>query len=184
MMNLQTHRHGEKGVTLIEMLIVIGIIGLISLVSVPAFMSYRQSSRIKSSLRQMTSEIRGTRQRAITRARPVKIAYTEGLASHEYRVFDGSLASPPVWTQVGSERRVDGFVYFDTSSTFVDDQPGFADADSYIDVVFRPDGTVVLPTGVTSAGVILRTSANIPYNQYTITVNPAGTLSTTRSRFN
>ncbi|MFN2441498.1 MAG: GspH/FimT family pseudopilin [Thermoanaerobaculia bacterium] len=176
----------QAGVTLIEMLVVLGIIGMISVVSVPAFMSYYQSSKVKSSMRQFTNDMRAARQRAVTRARPVKVSFETGTTARAYRIFDGTVGTAPVWTVVGTPRVMSETVYLD-SATFEDrDDP----ADGFFDIIFRPNGAIQeadFPTetegGKVVTKVTLRTESEVPYNEYKIYFERTGRMSVKQSSF-
>jgi prepilin-type N-terminal cleavage/methylation domain-containing protein len=176
----------QAGVSLIEMIVVLAIIGAISLVSVPAFMTYYQSAKVKSSMRQFTNDVRAARQRAVTRARPVKMSFETGDTARSYRISDGTVGAAPTWTFVGSPRRMADTVFIH-SATFVDkDTP----ADGFVDIIFRPNGTIAdvdFPTE-TEAGkqvtkVSLRTETKVPYNEYKIYFERTGRMTVQRSSF-
>lgn len=181
----------QQGYSLAELLIVVAIVGLISLVGVPAFISYFNSMRVNTALREFTTEIRGARQRAVARNRPVKVSLQTGAGERTYRIYDGStdLSS---WTLIGGDRELPEYVYLH-QTTF---QDGDTTADGWSDMVFRPNGTVGalngtsitnLPTeqdnGVQRTRVVVRTDTKVPYNQFMIYFEPSGRLSSTRSNF-
>ena len=169
----------QSGVSLIEMLVVLAIIGVISLVSVPAFMSFYQSSKVKSSMRQFTNDVRAARQRAVTRARPVKLTFATGATARTYQIADGTVGAAPVWTLVGTTRRMNDTVYIH-STTFVDkDDP----TDGLVDIIFQPNGTIATPDfpdetegGKKVTKVSLRTEVQVPYNEYKIYFERTGRM--------
>ena len=181
----------QRGYSLPELLIVVAIVGLISLVGVPAFIKYFQSMRINSSLREFTSELRGARQRAVARNRPVKFSFTTGAPARQYAMFDGSV-DLATWTPTVTGRELEENVYFH-DATFED---GDTTPDGMADIVFRPNGSIAalddtdaiaMPTenegGQLVTKIIMRTNADIPFNQYTIYFDASGRVTTTRSRF-
>lgn len=174
----------QAGVSLIEMLVVLAIIGVISLVSVPAFMSFYQSAKVKSSMRQFTNDVRAARQRAVTRARPVKLSFATGTTARTYRIADGTVGATPTWTFVGTPRRMEDTVYIH-SATFVDkDNP----VDGFVDIIFRPNGTIADLPAETEAGkqvtkVSLRTETQVPYNEYKIYFERTGRMTVQKSSF-
>ena len=177
------NRHNQLGYSLAELLVVVAIIGLISLVSVPAFMAYRETAKIKGSLRQLTGELRNARQRAITKNRPVMISLEPTNKATLYRTYDGNSAGTS-WTRYGNDRRLDKAIYV-SSTTFEDDELG----DTLRDIVFRTDGTISpLPTE-TEAGkevtkLVMRIDYNrIAFNQYTIYFETTGRLRAVGSKF-
>jgi type II secretion system protein H len=176
----------QAGVTLIEMLVVLAIIGAISLVSVPAFMTFYQSGKVKSSMRQFTNDVRAARQRAVTRARPVKLSFTTGETARSYRISDGTVGAAPTWTFVGTPRSMADTVYIH-STTFIDrDDP----ADGFVDIIFQPNGTIATPDfpdetegGKKVTKVSLRTETRIPYNEYKIYFERTGRMTVQKSSF-
>lgn len=179
----------QKGYSLPELLIVVAIVGLISLVGVPAFMSYFNTMRINSALRAFTSDVRGARQRAVTRNRPVKFSFEVGADKRAYRIFDGTTTAPPAWTPLGGNRELPEYVYLN-STTFPDED---SPADGWRDIIFQPNGTItrqdgsLMPTetigGAQVTRVVMRTNMNAPFNEYIINFRQSGQLSSTRSKF-
>lgn len=83
-------------------------------------------------------------------------------------------------------RQTDDIVYFDNSSTAtdVDDISGEPVVDGENDIIFRSNGTVLFtPNTVTERTIVLRAMANIPFNEYTVTLRTTGNLTTARTRF-
>lgn len=182
-------RQAEQGYSLIELLVVVGMIGILSIVSVPAFMQYRQSARIKTSMTQMTSELRSARQRAITKNRPVKFSIKTTDLSAPYQLFDGNLAGT-VWTPLGKQKTLDPAIWIE-SSTFLDkDSP----TDGFRDIVFLPDGTLAAgdlgdaPTEDEGAKkvtkVVIRIQeTKIAFNQYSVYFQNNGTINVVGSKY-
>src|SRR5437868_15143302 len=71
-------KSAQAGYTLAEVLTVVAIVGILSLVTVPAFMNFRTSNKVKSSVRTFTTELRRTRQLAITNGRESKLSFATG----------------------------------------------------------------------------------------------------------
>ncbi len=65
----------KKGVTLLEMIIVISIIIIITAASVPSFMKFTSTARLRAAARDITTALRSARRYAITTrvARAVKV---------------------------------------------------------------------------------------------------------------
>jgi prepilin-type N-terminal cleavage/methylation domain-containing protein len=178
-------RTAQRGYSISELLVVVAIIGTISLVSVPAFMQYREASKIKASVAQLTNDLRATRFRAIERNRPVKLSFTPTATGTEYQRYDGNMAAT-TWTANGTPKRLDGAIWVE-STTFVDED---ATKDGRNDIVFQQDGTI--PTAFfhtkTEAGkevatVVLRTKAKIARNQYTLYLQPNGSVQSIGSQY-
>ena len=189
----------QSGYSLPEMLIVLAIIGIVSLVTVPAFINLQRSGKIKTSVREFNTSLRAARQRAVTTNMQTKVGFETGSRAkittclnipapcqRRYTLYErpnptSTVPNPP-WTRVDSAarpRQTDEIVYFDDSSTMDDVEP-----DDERDIIFRSNGTVLFtPNTVTERTIVLRAMADIPLNQYTVTLRTTGSLTTVRSRF-
>ena len=177
-------QNAQHGYSLAELLVVVAIIGMISLVSVPAFMQYRESTKMKASMRQITNELRSARHRAIERNRPVKFSFREGVDAAEYRRYDGNTGGT-TWALNAGPKYVENVVRID-SSTFAD----LGTADGLKDIIFLPDGTVqdwatytATESGTKVSKIVMRTKSKIPTNQYTIYFQPNGSVRAVGSKF-
>jgi prepilin-type N-terminal cleavage/methylation domain-containing protein len=182
----------QAGYTLTEMLVVIAIIGMLALVMVPNFMTFYQSNKMKASMRNLTTDLRSTRQLAISRGDEAMLTYGVGSAARSYDIWLGDRPFNSVnWTrQTGpgsnppkQTKFLDDVVFFpsgNTLQTFTDvldcssNTNCAAGADTKIDVIFRPDGSAELPSGNTSAIITIQTLQNIPKPIYTVTISPSG----------
>ena len=171
----------QSGYTLIEMLIVIGIIGIISLVTVPNFVAYHRTGKIKNAMRTVTSDLRDTRQLAITRNTRTKFSFQIGgspsTATRSYAQFEertNPTTGAKTWSRFGG-REMDPAVYF-SSTGFAD-----TDADSLNDVIFLPNGTVAnIPTGSNLPRVQIKTDQQIPRPIYNVNIRVSGQLQVDR----
>lgn len=187
----QTMR-SQAGYSLAEMLTVVAIIGVLALVMIPNFMTFYQSNKIKSSMRNFTTDLRSVRQLSITQGKQAMITYGTGTTARTYDWWLGDKAfASTTWTrQTGpgllrSTKAMDSVVYFPanagpTPQTFTDTldcSSGtncVAGTDTLIDVIFFPDGHVQLPALATSATITIKTDMNVPKPQYAITISPSG----------
>ena len=181
----------ESGYSLPEMLTVIAIVGALALVSVPAFLTFMQSNKMKSSIRSLTSDLRSARQRSIAQGQQVMVSFATGSNARRYDIYQGDRPfSSTSWNQsrlpenLKYPRRLDDIIYFpanaaSTPQTFTDvvncsSIPCVAGTDSRIDVIFFPDGRVSLPAGLTVGTITVKTDRRIPKGQYAITLSPSG----------
>lgn len=183
---------GEYGYSLAEALVVLAIIGIISLVSVPNFMQFMRAGKIKSAVRQFSSDLRGVRQLAVARNVRTKLSFDIVNTDPNlppgrrwtYRIYqqrpNGTwlpVTMDARGVQTNPTRDLEESVWF-VDSDFadipgdVDDITDDAAADR--DIVFFPNGTVANSSGNNS--VLLRTHYDVPAYQYTITISPAGAI--------
>lgn len=161
----------EHGYSLAEILVVVAIIGTMSLVAVPSFIQMYQSSRLKTGLRQFTSDLRGARQTAVTEYRWVKIDFEGGATPTRYWIRKSSDLGL-TWDEPPVERELIEPITIE-STTFEDG----ADDEDYPEIIFRNNGTVAnIPAGEASRNVVLKTPAEIAKPVITITINPTGKI--------
>ena len=182
------HRR-QSGYSLAEMLTVIAIIGTLALVTIPAFMSYMQSNKIKTSVRQISGDLRAARARAIGQGQQVMVTFLPGSGKRSYDIYQGNQPfNSTAWSRPTSPealkntRLLEDTIYFPTGSglqTFEDvvdcsSAPCVAGTDSKLDVIFFPDGRVQMPTGLTVGTLTIKTDQKIQKPVYTITISPSG----------
>ena len=162
---VQSH---SRGYSLTEMLVVVAIIGVMSLVSVPAFMRFYWSNKMKTSLRQFTTEVRSARQRAITQNRPTMLSYDIGTTSRQFQTYEGTVQADGsiVWAPLSNRMAtMDDIIYFGrpVDCIFGNDIE-MADTTGWNDIVFRPNGTIQnVPGPPCAAGKVrLQTDYRIP----------------------
>lgn len=162
----------QSGFSLVEMLVVIAIIGIVSLVTVPNFIALRRSSMMKNSMRNFMADIRGSRQRGVTRNEQTKLVFTNGSSTtgRQYTLWEYNRTAA-AWQQVGGPKQFEQFCYISTET----DIPT-PDSGTTYEIGFRPDGTAILPAGIFKGKVLMKTDANIPSNKYTVCVYYTGTI--------
>ncbi|HUF10913.1 MAG TPA: prepilin-type N-terminal cleavage/methylation domain-containing protein [Rhodothermales bacterium] len=168
--NREPSSRGQAGYSLIELLVVIAIIGIVSLVTVPNFMSMYQSSRLKSSVRQFTSDLRGARQRAVTQYQWVKVDVDPASSPARYEISVstdlGTTWSTPVVREVLEPITID-------SVTNRVDGP---DANLLPEIIFRNNGTVVTVADGLSPGVTFKTPAKVGQPTIAVRISPMGNI--------
>jgi prepilin-type N-terminal cleavage/methylation domain-containing protein len=155
-------QQSSRGFSLVELLTVVAIIGVMSLVGVPAFMNYQRSANFKTSMRQFTSDIRASRQRAVSSSTQIMVGNmrNEGTAPETYGVYE----------ILESRDRGATFTLLQTKQlTKRSEFSGTPD-----DIIFLPNGTVDLAGGTYSTDVTLTSLDTISKPSYTITVTVTG----------
>lgn len=194
----------DAGYSIAEMLAVVAIIGMLTLVTVPAFLTFRNSNKMRSSVRQFTTDIRSARQRAITRSHQVLMTYevtASGAPAASYKrryvFYEGNLSNnSTTWTPV--DRTLSGIansaavytlsdiVYFPantpaTLQSFDDTLNCTAGGcsngtDNRPELIFFPDGHARMPSGAQLGQITIKTDAGVPTKQYAIQVSPSGSI--------
>ena len=145
------HRRSQSsgGYSLIEMLVVVAIVGIMSMVSVPMFMNFVRSNKMKSTMRQFMSDLRVSRQRAITENHPTMISFKPGPNLRDYIDFDGTVGAGGVVTYTLARRNprkiLDNITYFPTSpDVCIFGNPITVPAETvdFNDIIFMPNGTI------------------------------------------
>ena len=160
---MSTRARFQRGYSLAELLTVMAIVGVLSLVTVPAFMNYSKTARLKNSLRQVSSDVRAARQRAVTSTRFVRLTVTNvSPAPGKYELEESIDRGATYYTIPGTEKQLQQYNYFGAAGS----------------VTFRPNGTLVLPPGDTETSLVVKSDDTTVKNTYTITVNLSGKVST------
>ena len=82
----------NKGVTLIELMIVIGIIGILSSVSLYSWLGYQNNVNLKTAAGEVMSDIASCKQRAISEGVQYCMQFTDG--SPNYSINASSCSAP------------------------------------------------------------------------------------------
>ena len=168
-------RLSERGVTMIEMVVVLALISIMALVTVPNFISLYQSSRVKATARSMISDVRNARQLAIANNTRTRITFKLGTNIHQYELFrerKDRLTGVSTWDSV-KWGDLGSVVYFQ-SSTFESPVSG----SGWKDIIFRPNGTLD-PDCIPDAEpwqVTLKTEQNISKQTYRLEFTATGNV--------
>lgn len=76
---------GHQGFTLMEMMIVVVVIGVIAAMAVPSFLSYLPKLRVKTTAREIVSQLRLARSKSVAERRPYGVHFN--VAQNVFTVF-------------------------------------------------------------------------------------------------
>lgn len=189
---LHKRSRSSGGYSLVEMLVVVAIIGVMSMVSVPMFMNFVRSNKMKSTMRQFMTDLRTSRQRAITENHPTMISFRPGPNLREYIDFDGTVGAGGAVTYTLARRNprksLEDITYFPASvdpCVFADVITAPAETNGWNDIIFMPNGMIgnvpgtpcTAPLGQMTVGkAFITTDYNVPKKLYTIEGHPTGTV--------
>jgi prepilin-type N-terminal cleavage/methylation domain-containing protein len=200
----------QKGMSLVELLVVVGMIGVIALVTVPAMLQLMPQYRIRSAASELSAALRYARQKALGTRVPWKVSFDSTKERYAYAqyigttVTDAGLATTANWQNMKRDGLKAGTSYGDlywmrfstvdlntsTTNAFKD-----SDCDGYKEVIFLRDGSVkALANGggcgggsvlsfISSPTVVLRVDNNwVKYNRYYIAIASNGRVSVTPAK--
>ena len=124
----------RKGVTLMEILVVLVIMGMLSLIAMPTFFSFTKNTRLKGAARVISSALRNARSYAITQ----RINYAVAIYLTENAVSVYETPDSVKRINVSNTEIID--IRSDKSIT------GTSYTDAYIEFIFKPDGTTTNST--------------------------------------
>jgi prepilin-type N-terminal cleavage/methylation domain-containing protein len=114
----------QKGFTLIELIIVMGIMGILATIAAPHFQNYIGNQNLKTAARGITSDFFATREKALSENVRYRITFDQ--ASNSYTIARGTAAGAPyvdqqtkLMTSYASYIKVDAdqVVFFQTRGT-------------------------------------------------------------------
>jgi len=190
MMNARrrTPQKREAGYSLPELLTVVAIIGVLALVTVPSFINFFQSNKVKATMRNFTTDVRKMRALAISQNLETKLSYATGANARTYTLYVGNSAmgapAAQTWTRLDQTnpklgvgtKSLDTIVNFPANSGSTPQTFDDIDNSGDLDVVFYPDGRVLMPTANKTVGSITiqtpLTKVSVP--KYQIDVSAVG----------
>jgi prepilin-type N-terminal cleavage/methylation domain-containing protein len=87
----------QKGFTLIELIVVMGIMGILATIAVPTFQNYIRNQNLKTAARGITSDFFATRESALTQNVMYCITFTQ--AGNSYTIASGTATGAPYVVQ-------------------------------------------------------------------------------------
>jgi len=77
--------HTQQGLSLVEVLIVVGIVGILMAISVPNVLSQLPKYRLNGAARQLMGELMAARMKAVSQNKKVRIFFPD---NHQYKICD------------------------------------------------------------------------------------------------
>ena len=114
----------QKGFTLIELIVVMGIMGILATFAVPTFQNYIRNQNLKTAARGITSDFFATREKALSENVRYRITFDQ--ASNSYTIARGTYSGTPYVDQQTKsmtsyapsiQLNADQVVYFQTRGT-------------------------------------------------------------------
>ena len=114
----------QKGFTLIELIIVMGIMGILATIAAPSFQNYIRNQNLKTAARGITSDFFATREKALSENVMYRIHFDQ--AGNSYTIARGTYSGTPyvdqqtkLMTSYASYIKVDAdqVVFFQTRGT-------------------------------------------------------------------
>jgi prepilin-type N-terminal cleavage/methylation domain-containing protein len=114
----------QKGFTLIELIVVMGIMGILATIAVPTFQNYIRNQNLKTAARGITSDFFATREKALSENVRYRITFDQ--ASNSYTIARGTYSGTPYVDQQTKsmtsyapsiQLNADQVVYFQTRGT-------------------------------------------------------------------
>lgn len=170
-------KHSERGYTIAEILTVVAIIGLLSMVSVPAFMNFRASNTLKSTMNVFINDVRFARQYSITHTVYVRVnILSTGSATSRTYTVESSADNGATWTALTIPGANGNQKYLPQQVTFVS-TTDLPTSGSIARIEYHPNGVVTLATNATTGQVQLgSTWSRMRFDRYTIILSPSGQL--------
>jgi prepilin-type N-terminal cleavage/methylation domain-containing protein len=97
---------GQKGFSLVELLVTIGIIAVVAAIAIPQLQSYATNSRLKSAARDVMGDIFLCKERAISENRQYRITFNIGGNTYTIEQPPGTVIQTKTPTTFGNDIRI------------------------------------------------------------------------------
>jgi prepilin-type N-terminal cleavage/methylation domain-containing protein len=168
-----TYRLGlqsERGVTLIETMLVVGIMGVLATMAVLQFTAAQPAMKGDSAMRVILGQMRLARELAISERRYMRVVFDN---PNEMQILREEVPGPA--TTVKSTIVLEGGVSYSVVGSVPDTPDAFGKSTAIYfggvaNVKFSPDGTLVNQDGATANGTVFLAIPNVSQSARAVTV--------------
>lgn len=122
-----------RGFTLVELMVAMAIVGIITSIAIPAYLSWKPRTEVRSAVMQVQSDLNRAKMRAVEMRRQCRVEFS----ATGYRIFDGNrIMNSNQWGNI------------DSKGVFTNSIPAMArDFSDYPGVTLRTGGGAVIGAG-------------------------------------
>ena len=154
-------RQTQKGVSVLELILVLAIISLLAGIAAPSFTGWRESLNTRGSARNISMQLRDARSKAI--AQNIQYGLEVDTANRRYRLRQGNLGYNSTWTNVALTPQVRDWISLPDgiSLSTANLTPGLAG------IAFHPNGTSTM--GAAAGTITILDKSGNPKFQISVT---------------
>jgi type II secretion system protein H len=164
----------QRGFTLMELLVVVGVIAIMAAMAIPTFVSWRQSIEYRQAARELGAALRDARTHAISDNRQYVVQLDAANRAFQFRRGDAATNSA-IWeniTRPGPQAASDPdpiWIFLPTRITVVSDA-------GVTEVRFSPNGTATFNVAANQAVIRIQDDAAPPADRFGVIVTPTGRI--------
>ncbi len=160
----------ERGYSLIELMLVVGILGVLGTMAIVQFNVAQPTLKGDGAMRVIMGQIRTARELAISERRYMRVTFT---SPNKLEILREEVPGPT--TVVKGQAILEGNVQFSLISSLSDTPDAFGkaapiDFGTALNIKFSPDGTLVNQDGVSTNGTVFLAIPNVSLSARAVTV--------------